>query len=51
VGMIPFLRIDYVLYDPIYFEALDLKIIKKKYSDHYPVVSTLKLNAAIEKNN
>jgi len=51
VGMIPFLRIDYVLYDPIYFEALDLKIIKKKYSDHYPVVSTLKLNAATEKNN
>lgn len=51
VGMIPFLRIDYVLFDPIYFEAIDLKIIKKKYSDHYPVVSTLKLNAASEKNN
>jgi endonuclease/exonuclease/phosphatase family metal-dependent hydrolase len=51
VGMIPFLRIDYVLYDPIYFEALDFKIIKKRYSDHYPVVSTLKLNAATEKNN
>jgi endonuclease/exonuclease/phosphatase family metal-dependent hydrolase len=51
VGMIPFLRIDYVLYDPIYFEALDLKVIKKKYSDHYPVVSTLKLNPATEKNN
>jgi endonuclease/exonuclease/phosphatase family metal-dependent hydrolase len=49
VGMIPFLRIDYVLFDPIYFEVLDSKIIKKKYSDHYPVVSTLKLNAAAEK--
>jgi endonuclease/exonuclease/phosphatase family metal-dependent hydrolase len=51
VGMIPFLRIDYVLYNPNYFEATDFQLIKKKFSDHYPIVSVLKLNPHPEKNN
>jgi endonuclease/exonuclease/phosphatase family metal-dependent hydrolase len=41
IGMIPFLRIDYILYSPEVFEALYFKVIRKKYSDHYPVISSL----------
>lgn len=51
VGLIPFLRIDYVLYQPTHFEALEFKTIKEKYSDHYPIISTLKLIPNPEKNN
>jgi endonuclease/exonuclease/phosphatase family metal-dependent hydrolase len=43
IGMIPFLRIDYILYSKDRFEPLYFKVIRKKLSDHYPVVSTLKL--------
>jgi len=41
--MIPFLRIDYILYSPGSFKPLYFKTIRKKLSDHYPIVSTLKL--------
>jgi len=43
IGLIPFLRIDYILYSPEFFKSLYFKTIRKKLSDHYPVVSTLKL--------
>jgi endonuclease/exonuclease/phosphatase family metal-dependent hydrolase len=43
IGMIPFLRIDYILYSPLYFKPLYFKTIRKKLSDHYPIVSTLKV--------
>lgn len=43
IGMIPFLRIDYILYSADRLKPLYFKIIRKKLSDHYPVVSTLKL--------
>ena len=35
-GPLPYLRIDYVLVDPV-FEIADFKVIEKKFSDHYPV--------------
>ncbi|MEM7102151.1 MAG: endonuclease/exonuclease/phosphatase family protein [Bacteroidota bacterium] len=41
-GPIPLQRIDYILTDPG-FQVLNHKIIRKGYSDHYPLVSTLKL--------
>lgn len=43
IGMIPFLRIDYILYSPNAFAALYFKTLRKKLSDHYPIVSTLQL--------
>jgi endonuclease/exonuclease/phosphatase family metal-dependent hydrolase len=43
IGKIPFLRIDYILYDAEAFESLFFKVIREKYSDHYPVLSKLKL--------
>lgn len=43
VGLIPFLRIDYILYTPEAFKSLYFKVIRKKLSDHYPVVSTIKM--------
>ncbi len=36
---LPFLRIDQILYSK-QLEAVNYKIVKKKLSDHYPVVST-----------
>ena len=35
-GVIPFLRIDYIMMSKN-FEVLDFNVIKAKYSDHYPV--------------
>jgi endonuclease/exonuclease/phosphatase family metal-dependent hydrolase len=43
VGKIPFLRIDYILYSKERFDPLYFKVIRKNLSDHYPVVSTLKI--------
>lgn len=43
IGKIPFLRIDYILYNPEAFESLFFKVIRENYSDHYPVLSKLKL--------
>lgn len=38
----PTLRIDYIFLDPI-FNINSYKVIKKEYSDHYPIVSTFSL--------
>ncbi len=40
-GPIPLLRIDYILFAPM-FRIMDYRIIKKDYSDHYPVSSRVK---------
>ena len=42
-GLWPFIRIDYVLY-PEKCEAVYHKVVRKKYSDHYPIVTRLKIN-------
>lgn len=39
----PFIRIDYVLY-PSAFKAVSHKVVRKKLSDHYPIVTELKIN-------
>ena len=41
-GPIPAMRIDYVMTSPA-FNVLDFKTVRKSYSDHYPIVSTLSL--------
>ena len=41
-GSIPALRIDYVLVDKK-IEVLDCEILKESFSDHYPVVSRIRL--------
>jgi endonuclease/exonuclease/phosphatase family metal-dependent hydrolase len=41
-GGIPALRIDYILNDPT-FKVIDYKKIKNKYSDHFAVVSELRI--------
>ena len=38
-GSIPFLRIDYIMVTPM-LETQSSRVIKEKYSDHYPVSST-----------
>lgn len=42
-GLIPMLRIDYILYNPAYFDAVYFHTIRKKLSDHYPVNAILRL--------
>ncbi|MEX1188574.1 MAG: endonuclease/exonuclease/phosphatase family protein [Bacteroidia bacterium] len=42
VGLIPFLRIDYILYSGSFYEGLKHEVIREKLSDHYPIVSVLK---------
>lgn len=39
----PFIRIDYVLF-PRRFEAVSHKVVKLRWSDHYPIVTELKIN-------
>ena len=39
----PFIRIDYVLF-PECFDAVSHKVPRKRWSDHYPVVTELKIN-------
>ncbi|MEO7174223.1 MAG: endonuclease/exonuclease/phosphatase family protein, partial [Saprospiraceae bacterium] len=39
-GIIPGLKIDYILTDPS-LDILDHRILKEKYSDHYPVISNI----------
>jgi endonuclease/exonuclease/phosphatase family metal-dependent hydrolase len=41
-GVIPFLRIDYILLTPE-FEVMDFEVIKNRYSDHYPVRASILL--------
>lgn len=36
-------RIDYIWYDSRFFELVDYQVIKVGFSDHYPVVATLRL--------
>ena len=42
-GSIPALRIDYILTDEK-FQVINNSILRKSYSDHYPVISTLSIN-------
>ncbi len=42
-GLWPFIRIDYVLF-PEKCEALYHKVVRKNFSDHYPIVTRLKIN-------
>ena len=42
VGLFPTLRIDFILINNE-IESLNTQVIKKDYSDHYPIVSYLKL--------
>ena len=39
-GSIPMLRIDYIMVDPK-FTVFDHQVIHKKFSDHYPIISTI----------
>ncbi|PHN05481.1 endonuclease/exonuclease/phosphatase family protein [Flavilitoribacter nigricans] len=41
-GSLPALRIDYILSSPE-FRTLDYRVLKKDFSDHYPVMSILEL--------
>lgn len=43
-------RIDYIWYDSEKLELVDYEVIKINFSDHYPVVATLKLIQAAESN-
>lgn len=43
-------RIDYIWYNSEKIELIDYKVIKVDFSDHYPVVATLKLIQATESN-
>ena len=42
-GLWPFIRIDYVLM-PEKYDALYHKVERKRFSDHYPIVTRLKIN-------
>jgi endonuclease/exonuclease/phosphatase family metal-dependent hydrolase len=42
-GKIPALRIDYILTSPN-LQPIDCQIIRNRYSDHYPVVSTIQVS-------
>ncbi len=44
VGLIPFLRIDYILHSREFYNAAAFSVIPEKYSDHYPIISVLKKN-------
>jgi endonuclease/exonuclease/phosphatase family metal-dependent hydrolase len=41
-GVIPLLRIDYILVDPK-FQVSKFNIIKEKYSDHFPIATLISL--------
>ncbi|MFK7903827.1 MAG: endonuclease/exonuclease/phosphatase, partial [Chitinophagales bacterium] len=41
-GPLPSFRIDYVLLDPS-FEVRSTEVIRKKYSDHYPVTCEFRI--------
>lgn len=43
VGLMPFLRIDYILYQDNFFEAVNHQVLKDELSDHHPILSTLKI--------
>ena len=43
-GLIPLLRIDYILHDA-HFNTASYKTIRQAYSDHYPIVSQLSFAA------
>jgi endonuclease/exonuclease/phosphatase family metal-dependent hydrolase len=44
-GPLPSFRIDYILYDPAYFKSEAYIQIKKRYSDHFPIISSLKFQS------
>jgi endonuclease/exonuclease/phosphatase family metal-dependent hydrolase len=44
-GPLPSFRIDYTLYDSRYFSSESYRHIKKKYSDHFPIISSLKFQS------
>lgn len=50
IGMIPFLRIDYILYSPEAFDPLYFRVLRRKFSDHYPVISSLHLKSKTEQS-
>ena len=41
VGLIPFLRIDYILHSKEFFNTVSFDVINQKLSDHYPLVTLL----------
>jgi len=45
VGLIPFLRIDYILYSPKVFSTSAFRVIHDKLSDHYPITGILKYHS------
>jgi endonuclease/exonuclease/phosphatase family metal-dependent hydrolase len=49
VGLIPFLRIDYILYSPEVFSTNAFRVIHEKLSDHYPIAGNLRYNASSAK--
>ena len=42
---LPSFRIDYTLYDSRYFSSESYRHIKKKYNDHFPIISSLKFQS------
>jgi len=44
ISIIPFLRIDFILYSPKRFTPIYFRVLRKKLSDHYPVVSVMRIN-------
>jgi endonuclease/exonuclease/phosphatase family metal-dependent hydrolase len=44
IGLIPFLRIDYILFSPDVFTSMAFRVIRERQSDHYPIASILKYN-------
>ncbi|HNQ12499.1 MAG TPA: endonuclease/exonuclease/phosphatase family protein [Bacteroidia bacterium] len=45
VGPLPFLRIDYIMHDEEVIESESYKVIRQKFSDHYPIVCNIKINS------
>jgi len=45
VSIIPFLRIDFILYSPETFSPIYFRVLKRSLSDHYPIVSVMRLNS------
>lgn len=43
IGKIPFLRIDYVLYDEEYFGCDSMQVLQKEFSDHFPLKAVMHL--------
>ncbi|HAH58171.1 MAG: endonuclease/exonuclease/phosphatase family protein [Lentimicrobium sp.] len=48
-NLMPYFRIDYLLYQDKYFTALNFDRLKKVWSDHYPIKSLLVFNPPAQK--